>query len=164
MSEPLERPGKLFGLINPVDLVVILLLVALGIKIFSDYRPAPLDFNEHPITVRLLIHNVPPSVVDSLSVGQDLFEDGRDAYLGKIYLKNSQPAELLIQDQGRLIMAQSPRNFDLTLEVKRKGRIVTGPAHIGVYLGKLAIRVGDQVKAHTLYTSITGEVESLRVK
>ena len=164
MQKFLDDQGKLFGLINPVDLLVILLLLALGIKVLSDNRPAPLDLKERPVILNLLVRDIPPYVANSIIVGQDLFQDGSDAYLGKIYVKKVDPAELLLQKEGQLVLVKSPRNFDLRLELrKRAGRVITGPAHGGVYLGKLAVRVGDRLKCHTLYTRLSGEVESLRL-
>jgi hypothetical protein len=164
LGKYIDEKGKLFGLINLIDLGVILLLVVLGIKVFSEYRPAPLDLTEHPVTVGLLIKNVPPYVAESIKLQQELYEDRLDVYLGKIYSVSSKPAEVMLTESGRLVLVQSPRNLDLNLELKRNGRIVTGPARTGVFLGKLPVRIGGKIKAHTLFTSITGEVESIRVQ
>jgi hypothetical protein len=164
LGKYIDEKGKLFGLINPIDLGVILLLVVLGIKVFSDYRPAPLDLKEHLVTTGLLIKNVPPYVAKSIKVQQELYEERLDVYLGKIYSVSSRPAEVMLVDSGHLLLTQSPKNLDLNLEFKRRGRIVTGPARTGVFLGKLAVRIGEKIKVHTLYTSVTGEVEYIRVQ
>lgn len=39
MKRYIDEQGKLFGIINPVDLIVILAVLTLGIKVLSDYRP-----------------------------------------------------------------------------------------------------------------------------
>ena len=65
---------------------------------------------------------------------------------------------------GQIVIAHSPRNVDLELAVKNKARIILGPARTGVYLGKLAVRIGDRILAHTLYSSIKGDIEYLKVK
>lgn len=151
-------------MINPLDLGVLLILTVLGIKIISDYRPEPLQLKLNPITYGVLLKNAPPYLVESIAVGQDLFLDEYHVYLGKIMAKKAQPAELIIETGGRMVTAVSPRNFDLRLEIKQSGRIIAGPSRSGVYFGKFPIRVGQRIKAHTMYTSIDGEVEYLRIK
>jgi hypothetical protein len=139
-------------------------LSILGIKIISDYRPEPLQLKQNPVTYGLLLRDAPPYLVESIAVGQDLFLKDYHVYLGKIILKKVQPAELMIETGGRMITAVSPRNFDLRLEVRRNGRVIAGPSRSGIYFGKLAVRVGDRLKAYTMYSSIHGEIEHLRVK
>lgn len=160
----LNDQGKLFGLINPFDLGVLLILLILGVKVVSDYRPEPLKLKQNQVTFGVLVKNAPPYLVESVTVGQDLFLDEYHAYLGKILVKKVKPAEIIMKSGERVILTTSPRNFDLRLELKRDGRIVAGPSRSGVYFGKLAIRVGDRLKAHTMYTSLGGEIEYLHIK
>ncbi|TCL69982.1 uncharacterized protein DUF4330 [Hydrogenispora ethanolica] len=164
MSKLIDEHGKLFGLINPVDLFVLILVLALGIRLLSQYRPAPLELRKRPVAMGLLAQDLPPYVAQSIAVGQDLFQDGTNAYLGKVIRKTVQPAEILVQKDGQLLLVKAPRNVDLRLELRRQsGRVVTGPAHTGIYLGKLAVRVGNRLNCHTLYTRLRLEVESVRV-
>jgi hypothetical protein len=163
LKKLINEHGKLLGLINPVDLIVILILVIIGMKVVSDYRPKPLKVKQNKITFGLLLKNVPQYLVDSIAVGQDLFEDGTNAYLGKIQAAKVVPAELLLVQSGRIIAVKSPSNKDLRLLVNNRGSLVLGPARSGVYLGKLAVRVGDCLKAHTRYTSLGGEIEFLKI-
>ncbi|MGE5582691.1 MAG: DUF4330 family protein [Bacillota bacterium] len=163
MRRLIDEHGKLFGLINPVDLAVILILLALGIKILADYRPAPLNLKKHSVTVGILIKNIPLYLAESITSGQDLFAERTGAYIGKIYAVKKEPARLLLVKNGQIIEVQSPRKVDLRLTVRNKGRIILGPARAGVYLGKLNVRVGERIAAHTLYSSIQGEIEFLRV-
>lgn len=141
-----------------------MLLFLLGIKVISDYRPEPLKLKETPVVFGLLVKDIPNSLAESIAVGQDLFLDDYHVYLGKIYQKKIQPAEIMIESGGKLILTASPRNFDLRLEIKRNGRIVTGPSRSGVYFGKLPVRVGDRLRVHTMYTSFQGEIEYLRLQ
>ncbi len=159
-----DEKGRLFGLINPIDLLVLLLIVILGIKALSDFRPPVLDVRTQPVTIKLLVRDVPVYVAQSIVVGQDLYQDGPNAYLGKVVQKDLQPAEVMLQKDGQLVLAKSPRNVDLRLEVLRpSGRVITGHSQSGVFLGKLAVRVGDRLRCHTLYTRLRGEIEHLQV-
>jgi len=159
-----DEKGKVFGLINPVDLLVILIIFAVGVKVLWEFRPAPFKLRENRVTVGLLIKNVPVYLGRSITVGQDLFLDGADTYLGKIRRKQTEPAVLLLQKDGELLLGRSPRDQDLRLEIGRSGEVLTGPGKNGIYLGRLAVRVGDSLRAHTLYTSIKTEIEYIKVK
>lgn len=163
MRQWLDERGKLFGLIHLLDLAVILIIFIVGIKILADYRPAPLRLRPRIVTVGLLVSDVPPYLAASLAVGQDLFQERTHAYLGKIMAITTQPAELLLEKAGELSSVQSPRNLDLRLELQRNGEVFTGDSKYGVYLGKLAVRVGDSLNCGTLYTSLRGKIEYLKV-
>jgi hypothetical protein len=42
--------------------------------------------------------------------------------------------------------------------------MVVIPARSGIYLGKLAVRIGDALDVHTFYTSFAGKIEAVRVR
>ena len=160
----LDDQGKIFGLINPLDLAIIIVIVLIGAKVVWNYRPVSPKQKERPVTIGLLVRNVPPYIAESLAIGQDLFDDVSEAYLGKIHTISAQPAELLLPANGRVIVARSPRNLDIRLGLtKMRSRIETGLARSGVYLGKIAARVGNRFQLHTRYTSITGEIILVKI-
>lgn len=155
--------GKILGIIAPLDLVVIIIIILIGAKIIGLYRPNTPKVKERPVIYGILIRDAPPYLADSLVVGQDLFDDNTHSYLGKIRAIHRQPAELLLPYQGEMRLAMSPRNLDIRLELSRKkGRIETGPGKSGVYLGKIAVRAGTPIRAHTRYTMVQGEVIDVR--
>ena len=164
MRKFLDREGRLFGLINPVDLAVLIVLGVVGWRIFTLYLPKPVQYRKVQVTIGMIVRNIPPYVADSIAVGQDLFRDQDQSYLGKITAKTTSPAELILTDYGKLWIGNSPRNLDLRLTVRRTGQIRTGSAGAAILLGKAAIRIGDRIKSHTLYTSINCEVVSLHLK
>lgn len=161
----LNDQGKILGFITPLDLAVIIVIILIGVKIIGIYRPVPPKQKERQVTFGILIRDAPPHVVQSLAIGQDLFEDTTDSYLGKIRFIRTEPAELLLPYQGGIRLAKSPRNLDIRLEMtKQKGRIETGLGRSGVYLGKIAARVGSSVRAHTRYTAVQGEIIDVKFK
>ncbi len=160
----LNHQGKILGLINPWDLAVIILIILIGAKVIRDYRPESPQTSIKSVSIGLLIRNVPSFMAESLVVGQDLFDDATSAYLGKIQGISTGPAELMLPDKGRMILSRSPRNLDIRLEItRRQGRIEKGTARSGVYLGKIAARVGIRLRAHTRYTAILGEIMYVKV-
>ncbi len=155
---------KIFGWLNLFDLAVILVIALIGVKVIHDYKPVSPQIKDCPVNIGMLVRNVPPYVADSLTVGQDLFEDRFDAYLGKIRSMHTEPAEIMLSHNGRMVLFRSPRNLDIRLDITRSnGRIEKGPARSGVYLGKIAVRVGARFRAHTRYTAIRGEITYIKV-
>jgi hypothetical protein len=160
-----DDQGKILGLVTPLDLAVIIIIVLVGAKMIGIYRPAAPRQKERQVTLGILIRDAPPYLLKSLVVGQDLFDDNTDAYLGKIHSIQDEPAEVLLPYHGELRLTRSPRNRDIRLElIKRRGRIETGQARSGVYLGKIPARVGSRVRAHTRYTAVSGEIIYVRFK
>lgn len=164
MRKFLDREGRLFGLINPVDLAVLILLGVVGWRIFTLYLPKPVQYRKIQVTIGMLVRNIPPYVADSIAVGQDVFRDRDQSYLGKITAKTISPAELILADHGKLKIGNSPRNLDMQLTLRRTGQIRTGSPQAAILLGKAVIRIGDRIRSHTLYTSINCEVVTLHLK
>jgi hypothetical protein len=159
-----DEAGRLWGLINPIDLMVIGLLIVAVWRLFAVYLPPARHTQTVEVAVGLLIRNVPAYVSQSIAVGQDLFQDNTESYLGKISVKQMQPAELIVSRDGQLTVGHVPGKFDLRLKLRRSGRIITGSTRNGIYLGKLAVRIGERLRTHTFYTAVTGEVVSLNFK
>jgi hypothetical protein len=159
-----DEEGRLWGLINPIDLGVMVLLIVAVWRLFAVYLPPTRQIQTVEVTVGLLIRNVPVHVSQSIAVGQDLFQDSTESYLGKISVKQAQPAEWIVSKNGQLVIDHAPGKFDLFLKLRRRGRIITESAHGGIFLGKLAVRIGERLQTHTLYTAVTGEVASLNIK
>jgi hypothetical protein len=159
-----DEAGRLLGLINPIDLGVTVLLIVAVWRLFAVYLPPARQIQTVEVTVGLLIRNVPVHVSQSIAVGQDLFQDGTESYLGKISVKQAQPAEWIVSKNGRLVIDRAPGRFDLFLKLRRRGRIINESARGGIFLGKLAVRIGERLRTHTFYTAVTGEVASIKVK
>ncbi len=164
MRKIVDEQGKLFGFINLLDLVIMLVLILLGFKVLADYKPVAPDFRYLQVTLSLLIPNIPPYLAENLVVGQDVYHDNTGAYLGKVIDIQTFPAELLLLKKGEIILEKSPRNLDVRIHLQNRGRELKGPAQSGIYLGKLAVRVGDHLRVHTVYTSFRGDIESMKVK
>lgn len=149
--------------IHPVDLAIIILVVVIGYRLIIPNLSGPAQGWPRDVTVGLVVKNIPPYLAESIKLGQDVYREGAETCLGRVTVKRALPAELILERDGKVVLAQAPRNLDLHLELNGKARVATGPGRIGVLLGKTPIRVGDPVRAHTLYAAFTAEVESLRL-
>lgn len=158
-----DEHGRIGGWIHPVDLAIIMLVAVIGLRMIIPVFSGSVRSQPRDVTVSLMIKNIPPYLAESIKLGQNVYRDGSEAFIGRVAIKRALPAELILERDGKVILAQAPRNLDLHLELRGQARVATGPGRIGVLLGKTPIRVGDPLRAHTLYTAFVAEVESLKL-
>jgi hypothetical protein len=163
MSKILDKQGKLFGIINPIDLLILLVLLVLAIQLFARYLPAPFALREEPVTIGLLASDLPAYLAEGIKPGEKLYDDKSGTFLGEITAKKVQPAEVVLTVGEKMVPVQSPRHVDLRLTVVRPGRVVVSSARQGVYLDRIALRIGESRTVHSLYTALQVEVERLKV-
>jgi hypothetical protein len=163
MPKILDKQGKLFGIINPIDLAILLILLLLVIQLCARYLPAPFALREEPVTIGLLARNAPAYLAEGIKPGEQLYDNKTGTLLGEITVKKVQPAEVLLTVGEKLIPVQSSRQVDLRLTVVRPGRVVISRARQGVYLDRIAVRIGELRPVHSLYAVLKVEVETLKV-
>jgi hypothetical protein len=163
MPKILDQQSKLFGIINPIDLTILLILLVLAIQLCARYLPAPFALREEPVTIGLLARNAPVYLAEGIKPGEQLYDNKTGTLLGEITVKKVQPAEVLLTVGDKLVPVQSPRHVDLRLTVVRPGRVVVSRARQGVYLDRIVLRIGESRSVHSLYTALKLEVETLKV-
>ena len=159
-----DERGRLRGLVNPIDLGVIVLLGVARWRLFVVYLPPTRQVRSVEVTVGFVSRNVPAYVSQSIAVGQDLFCDRTESYLGKICSKQALPAGLAGNEKGNSTPGLKTGNYDLHLQLRRSGRIITGVARGGIFLGGLAVRIGERLRTHTFYTALQGEIIAIKVR
>ena len=158
-----DEQGRICGWIRPVDLAIIILVAVIGYRLVIPNLSGPAQGRLRNVTVGLTVKNIPPYLAESIKQGQHVYRDGSETNMGRVMKKKELPAELVLERDGKVILVQAPRNLDLHLELSGRARVATGPGRVGVLLGKTPIRIGDPVRAHTLYAAFAAEVEPLRL-
>lgn len=158
-----DEHGRIGGWIHPLDLAIIILLLVIGYRLAIPYLSGPIRSRPRNVTAGLVVKNIPPYLAGSIRLGDKLFRDGSEGYLGRFTGKKAFPAELILERDDKVILVQAPRNLDLHLELRGQAQVATGSGSTGVFLGKRTIRVGDVIRVHTLYAAFAAEVESLKL-
>ena len=133
----IDNKGKLFGKINIVDLVVVLVLVVavLGVvltktklddaKIMSNdsnmliQSSAELDTLE----IKLKVKEVRDVTRDAIIVGDDVYLMTNDRFLGTVVRVESEPAVREVSgDNGVVYRAEVPQRYDVTIVVETEGK------------------------------------------
>ena len=149
----IDKKGKLFGIINIIDLLFLLILVVAlvgGYFRFKDSSVVAESTNKGRIT--LLIDDVRKPTVDNIAEGQDLFHYDKGIFLGKIKAVNSGPYKRPSEFQGEWVEATVPGKYsvyiDLDVEVTQNEKAYT--------IGGEEIRVGGEYRLKSKTSTFTG--------
>lgn len=111
----IDSKGKLFGIINIIDLTLILLigvLIAGGAYKFSTLRNISID-NQKQISVTIKFEGESKGLVDAIKEGDILFDSVRGTEIGKIVKKTIIPhKEQVIGKDGKVDYKEIPGTFD----------------------------------------------------
>lgn len=140
----LDNKGRLFGKINMVDLLIVLLLVSIaaGAYLFffggSDNQVAETG----KVVYDFEITNVNKDFVDAITPGDPIRDSNRGNELGTVVSKTSREATMLNEDliNGRYVIAEVPDAYDVIITIEANGNIT--PANIIV--GGAEVKVGKK--------------------
>ncbi len=131
----IDEKGRLLGLVNIVDLVVIILVLALALGAYYRVAPAarqePVELQE--VEIQLLITEVMSFSVDSFLQGDHVYCSSEEFLLGEITSKEVQPLKhTVISQEERLLVKEevTPQRYNLVLtlntraEVREEGSII----------------------------------------
>ena len=133
----IDNKGKLFGKINIVDLVVVLVFVVaiVGVvltktkldnsDIMSNDSNMLIQSNAEMDTleIKLKVKEVRDVTRDAVIVGDDVYLMTNDRLLGSVVRVESEPAiREVIGNHGVVYRAQVPERYDVTIVVETKGK------------------------------------------
>ncbi|HPW40982.1 MAG TPA: DUF4330 domain-containing protein [Bacillota bacterium] len=139
-----DNRGKLFGRINIVDLIIILLIIltAVGGYMFFFGRDSKQTLNTGKVVYDFEITNVNKDFIDAINPGDPIRDNVRGNELGTVVSKSSRGATMLNEDliNGRYIIAEVPDAYDVVITIEGNANIT--PANIIV--GGAEIKVGKK--------------------
>lgn len=157
----INQKGKLFGLINIVDLIVLVLIIAAGISVFKlkgDTAANPLAGNNE-ITYTVKVEGVQPEVLADIEnhLPSQLMAAGK-LLDGEVVSVESSPAVLTTSDEdGNVLQSVDNSKKDLVFTIN-----ATMPADsVSMELGTQEIRTGKSHIVKTKYFELTGTILSV---
>ena len=141
----IDEKGKLFGIINPVDLIVILLILAVvagvGYRIFSsrlngDNNPFS---GEKEVYITLYAQQQLPEVAKSIKKGDRLVANNQYTNAEVVEIVSVEKAATVSPNsEGKSVLSEHPLWQDVTILIKDK----VNPASLPLKAGEQEIRVG----------------------
>ncbi len=159
----LDEKKRLFGVVNPVDLVAILLAATLILVLVTVLFGRPDSALDSDVasdrTVEIVILGVLPAA-DSYPIaeGQPVSRFGGAGLMGDLYSYETRysPREILIGDELTIMDAVTTKDVELT---------VRGPGSIeaaGASIGAERVRHGQMIEVQLPYFQMNGRIISLR--
>jgi len=142
----IDDEGRLFGKINLIDLIAVLLLLGIALRALLPViisRPGPV----HDATLLLEVSRVLPEPAGEIALKQEVKEQTSGAVLGILSRKDLNPHGVeVIDSEGRLTPAISSRYRDLRLTVTGRARVGKDGA---LEFDHFPVRAGQTIKICT---------------
>jgi len=140
----IDDKGRLFGKVNLLDLVVVLLILAVvsrfGLRQIKAVEVAPVG-EEKEIEILVRLQAVAQPTIDYLPVGTQVAESRNNLPLGTIVAAQVVPAVVVsVGDDGRVYETHSKDRFDYYLTVRGKARLTATQvtmANFEIKIGRL---------------------------
>jgi hypothetical protein len=158
----IDKKGRLFGLINVIDLLVIILVVAVVARFALNPQKSSLTNEEKKIQVVLLVKDVRDATANVIKEGDVVRETKTNNRLGKVTKVEVKPAETLVTTaDGRVLNVPNPVLKDVYVTVE-------GSATVGenaIVLGGTEVRIGTALQMKTnLYAVVATVMEIKELK
>ncbi|HHU30354.1 MAG TPA: DUF4330 domain-containing protein [Firmicutes bacterium] len=142
----LDEKGRLFGLINIIDLLVLILVIAVvagGAYHFTrPQRAGQPGTGGKKVVVLALVSNVSQYTVDAVQVGSTVFDPTAKSHLGKIIALEVTPHKEPVETaDGRVVLADVPERFDMLVTWEGYASVTDKAVAIASY----ELRVGSTV-------------------
>lgn len=120
----INKEGKIFGLVNIVDLFVVILVVILGfggVSKFSKLNSLGLKPQDEA-TIEIVMEEVTEGFIDNVYEGQMLYDSIRGNNFGEVVSYTFKPHKEIILDKlGNGEITEIPNSYDLFITVDVKG-------------------------------------------
>ncbi len=149
----IDKKGKLFGKINVIDCLFLLILIVAvvgGVSRFKDSSIAVESTSKGKMT--FLIDEVRMPTVENIAEGQDLYSYDKGIFMGKITGKTVRPYEDAVEYEGQWVNAPVPNKYSVYLDVE----VDIKESDKSYVVGGEEIRVGNEYRVKTKTSSFTG--------
>lgn len=114
----IDRKGRLFGKINIIDLLFLLVLIVAVVGGFSRMRHSPVAIEKTSKgKVTLLVEEVRMPSVENIMEGSELYSFEKGSYFGKVSAKKVVPFEDATEYKGQWINAPVPDKYSVYVDV-----------------------------------------------
>ena len=114
----INEKGKLFGLINIIDLMVVLILALVVIGGASRLKGKPIVVNENSkAIITFEVSDVRMATVENIIVGDPIYHYDKGGFIGDIIDVKVEPYKEPVESNGQWINAEIPEKYVATFTV-----------------------------------------------
>jgi len=156
----IDKRGRIFGLINIIDLLVILLILAVVGRFALKAQQRPSAIESKNIEVVLLVKEVRDATANVIKEGDIVSETKTNMLLGKVTNVEVIPSDTLVNTaDGRVVNYPNPILKDVYVTLVGTGTV----GENATVIGNSEIRVGTILNVKTNVYSVISTVMGIRV-
>ncbi|MDR1703689.1 MAG: DUF4330 domain-containing protein [Clostridiales bacterium] len=158
----LDKKGRLFGRLNIIDCVAVLLIIALAAAAVYRFTASGMTKNTNcRIRYTLVIRPVRDFTLDFYDKGLSVYDKAKQEYIGDVDGFRFEPYELSgVKNDGTFVMAARPEQSTVYLDIAADAR-ETDTAFL--LNGAYELKVGSEININTKYVDVTGTVVSAEI-
>ncbi|MGN9163734.1 DUF4330 domain-containing protein [Tissierellaceae bacterium HCP3S3_D8] len=156
----INEKGKLFGIINVIDLTVLLVVGLLLVGGAKRMKSRPIVANEDSkAIITYEVSDIRMMAVENIVVGDPIYHYDRGGYVGKIVEANYEPYKEPVELDGKWVDAEVPNKYVVTFKVEADVKdnpdvIIVGGEHT---------RIGVQYRLKNKKIAFFGTVVGMEV-
>ena len=160
----LDDRGRVLGKFNIVDLVIVLVLVAVGTWFayarFGRDLKAEMAAREQPIEYCIVVMGVRPTTAEALQKGGKAFEFKTGAEIGAIKDVTVEPAYIwTVTDKGTWVRTQTDERVDAFVYLEATARLGENV----ITVNGVEIRVGASIGFTTKWAQANGNIMTMNL-
>lgn len=157
----INEKGKLFGIINIIDLSVILILALLIVGGTKRMKAKPITVPEtSKAIVTFEVSNVRIPNVENIVAGDPIYHYDKGTYIGEIIEASHEPYMEPVESDGKWVNAEVPGKYKVTIKVEAQVR--DNPDVLLV--GGEQTRIGAQFRLKNKKVAVFGTVIDIEIK
>ncbi|MCD1146784.1 DUF4330 domain-containing protein [Peptoniphilus sp. KCTC 25270] len=157
----MDKKGKLFGIVNIIDLLFVLILIVAivgGITRFKDTSVVAESTGKGKVT--MMVADVRSQTVENIREGQELYHYDKGVYMGKISKVEVTPYLDKVEGNGEWIQAEVPDKYTIFIELD----VDVTETDKSYVVGGEEIRVGVEYRVKSKTSAFTGVVVGINVE
>lgn len=121
----MDRKGKLFGKINIIDMLALLVIFLLLAGVFYKFvlsGAKSITSNPDLLQYTVSIADVRNYSVDAMKIGDKIYDSKTNTYMGKVIGKEVRAyKDYITKTDGSVVLAEKPQRFEVLLTMEVRG-------------------------------------------
>lgn len=142
-----DEKGRIFGLINIIDLIVLVLVVALvtggAYRLYGTRQNEDIfQQNGEEVLLKGRVFDVSQYTAAVIQKGDQVIDATAQSYFGEIISVEITPHRRLVETaDGKVVLAEVPERFDLILSIKGVAQV----SEFAIRIASQDVRVGSRI-------------------
>lgn len=154
----IDKKGRLFGLVNIVDLLVIILIIALvatGVKRFGS-KSAVGEVSTKKGVISAEVKDVRDVTANNIKVGDPIYDYDKGTYLGKIASVDVEAYRDKTEYQGKFYNAEVPEKYRVLMTIDADIKETQDFYQVGTEQVRIGAEMRIKNKSITTFMTILG--------